>query len=346
MASANSGLTDFLTEVDSQPSFLEKLAEYYTGPGSELLEQWRGLLESCSRVQFIGMGTSEIVPMLVRSRLESAGKAVSIIDAGEFVHYEAGFASSGTLHVLISQSGESAETRKAALGLAEKSSPMVAVVNDEQSTMARAAWLVLPMMAGEEKSISNKTYLNTLGVLHLMAGGTITDLRQVADAMRSGFDEDAVARAAGYLMPGDSIHFIARGPALCSAHQLALTFMEGAQAHGRAFTGGAFRHGPYEVLNDGHRAVLLAPAGKTRELCLSMAGEMAAAGSHVVLVSDSDESTGHENIVTLKVSNPGGEELFPLAFARIQAWLLHHVARLRGYEAGVFSRVSKVTDVE
>jgi len=73
---------------------------------------------------------------------------------------------------LISQSGESAETKKAALALAGKGSPPVVVVNDEASSMARAASLVLPMKAGAEKSISNKTYLNTLGVMHLLAGGS------------------------------------------------------------------------------------------------------------------------------------------------------------------------------
>jgi len=77
-----------------------------------------------------------------------------------------------------------------------------------------------------------------------------------------------------------------------------------------------------------------------------MAVEMAAAGSHVVLVTDRDGIGPAANLVVLKVPNPGGEELFPLALARIQSWLLHHVARLRGYEAGVFSRVSKVTNVE
>ena len=164
--------------------------------------------------------------------------------------------------------------------------------------------------------------------------------------MTSGFDELRIIRAAEHLMPASSIHFIARGPALCPAGQLALTFMEGAGAHGTAFAAGAFRHGPYEVLDENHRAVMLAPAGRTHNLCLAMAREMAEAGSHVVLVTDQDGIEEKENIVQIKVTNPLGEHSFPLAMARIQAWLLHHVARLKGREAGVFHRVSKVTDVE
>ncbi len=347
MTTDKNSKTDFLREVDSQPAALRQLAAFYRGrQGAELLERWRGLLESHGRVAFIGMGTSEIAPLLVRDTLLSAGIAVSMTDAGEYLHYCAENPRQDTLHVLISQSGESAETRKAAVRLAEASCPTVAIVNNQDSTMARAASLVLPIMAGEEKSISNKTYLNTLAVLRLAAGGTLEELDRLAGAMETTLDEQQVIRAAEHLAPAGSLHFIARGPALCSASQLALTFMEGASSHAKAFAGGAFRHGPYEVLDKDHRAVMIAPEGRTCELCMAMATEMADAGSHVVLVTDREEIPAHENIVRLKVSNPLGEHSFPLAFARVQAWLLHHVARLRGFEAGVFNRVSKVTDVE
>ena len=125
------------------------------------------------------------------------------------------------------------------------------------------------MLAGDEKSISNKTYLNTLAVLHLMAGGATGDLLRVADAMRTGLDEAAVVRAAEHLMPGGSIHFVGRGPALCSANQLALTFMEGGAVPWPGVQPVVrFRHGPYEVLGREHRGVVLAPAGRTHELCI------------------------------------------------------------------------------
>ncbi|MBW7997448.1 MAG: SIS domain-containing protein [Candidatus Glassbacteria bacterium] len=346
MAPENGNLTEFLREADSQPEALADLIEFYRTEGAPLLTRWRELLAKYSRVEFIGMGTSEIAPLLIRSSLASAGIGVSIVDAGEYVHYHNADPAEGTLSVLISQSGESAETKKATAALAGQGAPVAVIVNDEDSSMAAAAKLVLPLKAGDENSISSKTYLNTLSVLHLMAGGELAELDKVAGTIGRGLDKPAIISAAEHLMPADSIHFIGRGPALCSAGQLALTFMEGAQAHGRAFTGGAFRHGPYEVLGPGHRAVVLAPGGRTVKLCLAMANEMAGAGSHVVLVTDLDEIEPRENLVVLKVKNPVGERTFPLAFARVQAWLLHHVARLRGYEAGFLSRVSKVTDVE
>ena len=141
-------VTDFLHEVDSQPEYLEKVAKFYSGEGAGRMKQWLKLLQSHPAVRFVGMGTSEIVPLLIRSRLESAGKAVGIIDAGEYLHYGPDELGDCMLRVLISQSGESAETKKATLALAEKNIPTVVVVNDEGSSMAAAASMVLPHAGG------------------------------------------------------------------------------------------------------------------------------------------------------------------------------------------------------
>ena len=73
---------------------------------------------------------------------------------------------------------------------------------------------------------------------------------------------------------------------------------------------------------------------------------MAAKGSKVLLLTDRESPPEHENLVCLRVKHFGDECLFPLAMAQVQGYLLHHVAGLRGYEAGVFRIASKVTTVE
>ncbi|MFH1068932.1 MAG: SIS domain-containing protein [Candidatus Glassbacteria bacterium] len=337
--------TPFLEEVDRQPQALLELVKFYRDRGLGRLEEWQGLLERSDRLVFCSMGTSEIAPCLIRDRLAESGKTVVLDDAGERLHYLQEPVESDVLYVLISQSGESAETKKLAQRLAGRVT-LVVLANDEASTMARLASLFLPLKAGAERSVSNQTYVNTLGLLYLMAGGRSEALERVAGWLSRPVDEERVAAAAAWLHPADSLHFIARGPALAAARQMALTFMEGAKSHATAFTGGAFRHGPFEVLGPGHRAVVLAPDGKTGELTSAMALEMAQRGSRVVLITDIEKTLGHENLLRLEVANFGEERLFPLAIAQVQNYLLYHVARLRGYEAGVFRIASKVTTTE
>ena len=338
-------MTRFLKEVDAQPQALLDLVSFYREQGAGLLERWNKLLEKHSSLTFIGMGTSELVSLLVQDTLYAQGKTVNIYDAGEYLHYLLPSSRTESLYVMVSQSGESVETRKVTKALAGKA-PVVVLANADDSTMARLADLYFPMKAGAERLVSNKTYQNSLALLYLMADGKLGKLGELARYLADSCREGEMIQAAGFLQPADSIHFIARGPALAAACQMALTFMEGAKTHGTAFAAGAFRHGPFEVLGEKHRAVCLAPEGKTGELCLAMAREMASKGSHVVLLTDMARVPKHENLLTIRVRPFGEERLFPLALTVIQGHLLHHVARLRGYEAGVFDVVSKVTTVE
>jgi len=338
-------MTRFLKEVDAQPQALLDLVSFYREQGAGLLERWNKLLEKHSSLTFIGMGTSELVSLLVQDTLYAQGKTVNIYDAGEYLHYLLPSSRTESLYVMVSQSGESVETRKVTKALAGKA-PVVVLANADDSTMARLADLYFPMKAGAERLVSNKTYQNSLALLYLMADGKLGKLGELARYLADSCREGEMIQAAGFLQPADSIHFIARGPALAAACQMALTFMEGAKTHGTAFAAGAFRHGPFEVLGEKHRAVCLAPEGKTGELCLAMAREMASKGSRVVLLTDMARVPKHENLLTIRVRPFGEERLFPLALTVIQGHLLHHVARLRGYEAGVFDVVSKVTTVE
>ncbi len=338
-------MTKFLKEVDAQPQALLDLVSFYREQGAGLLERWNKLLEKHSSLTFIGMGTSELVGLLVQDTLYAQGKTVNIYDAGEYFHYLLPSCRTESLYVMVSQSGESVETRKVTEALAGKA-PVVVLANADDSTMARLADLYLPMKAGAERLVSNKTYQNSLALLYLMADGKLGKLGELARYLADSCREEEVIQAAQFLQPAESIHFIARGPALAAACQMALTFMEGAKTHGTAFAAGAFRHGPFEVLGEKHRAVCLAPKGKTGELCLAMAQEMTSKGSRVVLLTDMARVPKHENLLTIRVRPFGEERLFPLALTVIQGHFLHHVARLRGYEAGVFDVVSKVTTVE
>src|SRR5207253_3161412 len=98
-------------------------------------------------------------------RLAAGGVDARVWEAGEWLHYGPRELPAGALVVAISQSGESIETRTLAERVAGRA-PLVAVTNDPESRLARAAAVVLPMRAGVEEMIATKTYSNTVGVLH------------------------------------------------------------------------------------------------------------------------------------------------------------------------------------
>ncbi len=343
-----SNTSAFLKEIEEQPSALKRLIRYYRGEGRPKLMDWAKRVRKARRVVFSGMGTSEYVPDLIQQTLGLAGIDASIHEAGELDHY---FSSRKALYVLISQSGESAETRHLAKNKSLRNR-VIAISNNPQSTLAKASSLFLPLLAGKEAAISTKTYSNSLGLMFLMGQAVIGTkaldkalkrLEMVSSVMGK-VDLKAIQKAAALLADRDAIHFIARGPSVAAARQSALTFMEGANVSATAFTGGSFRHGPYELLGPKHRSVLFAPKGRTFLLMKAMAREIAEAGGHVVVFSDQRFKLPKKSLL-LKMPMVG-EELFPLACCITQERLLHEVARRRGKTAGVFRRCSKITDKE
>jgi glutamine---fructose-6-phosphate transaminase (isomerizing) len=341
-------MTPFRSEVDEMPAALARAAAWYRGEGRAALRELSARAAGATEAVFTGMGTSCFAPESEFPRLARAGLLCRAVDAGEWLHAETSLPCRG-LTVLTSQSGESVElVRLVEHGLVPKG--YVAITNDPSSTLARAAGLVLPLHAGAERSISNKTYANTLAVLSLLAAAVegssavdaaLDDLARAADALTSAPDVGAAARL---LAAGTGIAFVGRGAAFVTARQCALTFMEGARLLSAAFAGGAFNHGPFETVDASFRLVIFQAHAATRALAEGLAARAAALGAGVVLVGTPPLSAP-SGVRTLPVP-AGPEALFPLLVSRVQNLLLASVADARGHEAGIFRYGSKVTTHE
>jgi glucosamine--fructose-6-phosphate aminotransferase (isomerizing) len=302
------------------------------------------MLMAGKKVLFAGMGSSEFAAETILPAMAARGVESWLVDAGELLHFPRPF--NGQL-VLISQSGESAETRKLAEMAAGR---FVAITNNPQSAIAKLACLNMPMMAGEEASISTKTYANTLAVLHLMGqepntlDAALDRLEQVSAAMHAPTQE-SVEKAAYVLAGAPALQFIGRGPTMASARESSLAFMEGARIICSALTGGNFRHGPLELADANHYCVMFIPQCPTCGLMNNLAAELTAKGSHVVVITD--QSPGVAISASAVISIPAhGELLFSLAAASTHARLLEAVARRKGLVAGVFRYSGKITATE
>lgn len=216
--------------------------------------------------------------------------------SGELLESCLGIIHPGDVVVLISQSGESVEIDR----LTEKlrgTTKIIGITNQPDSTLARASSVLLLLHAGPEKSITNKTFTNTMALLYLLeccvAEGLPETLCGELDAAVPEMERvlrelpAEIAAAAKTLAPADMVHFIGRGgAAMTVANQSALIFMEGANCAARAFTSGGFHHGPIEICGPGHRAVFYANEPETFPKMLELARQIAGYGSHVVMVTN------------------------------------------------------------
>jgi glucosamine--fructose-6-phosphate aminotransferase (isomerizing) len=349
-------VSQYLQEIEHLPDTLGDLVEYYqTDTGKEKLDQWERRTRGQRELLFSGMGTSVLAPISIRARLADRGIDVRTIDSGEWLHYGEKLPGEQGTVVLISQSGESAEVRK----IIEKGvagERFVAITNNEKSFLGRHSTLCLPLCAGEEASISTKTYLNTLAVLHLM-----TTVRESSGPLENAFSElteisvdvrwrdtGSIQEAARFLLGGRFFAFIGRGPSYLCAAQSALTMSEGARIVGAAYTGGGFRHGPLEAAGPDLSAIIYVAEGRTKPLMEKLARECAAAGTRVVCVTNAAIHPA-DNLLVIPVKNiqsMNNEHLFPMLAAPVHMLLIHFLAELKGFEAGKFRFCEKVTKAE
>ena len=348
-------MSTFVKEIEEQPAALRRVLACYGSEGGRLLEAARDLYADRDRcLLFTGMGSSYFAPMVIMPGLNAMGARVSVWEAGELLHYGLNVCTERTVLIAVSQSGESFETRRV-VEEAGGRCRVVAVTNEKESFLGRSGDLVLPLCAGEEAAISTKTYTNTLAVMHLLgtalAGG---DLRvecgrigRLADNMEMFLERrrGEVVEAAEFLGDPSFLYFVARGPSLTAAHQAALTFNEGARLPTCALAGGTFRHGPLELVDEGFGAVFFVPDGRTAEITVEMAREVAQAGGRVLMVTDGEAGDLATGLRVMRLPRYN-EALFALNACLPMELLLHEMARRRGRVAGVFERITKVTQRE
>ena len=345
--------TRFVREIIAQPTALRTVADYYSDKeGAALLSKVSEVIASKKKIVFTGMGTSLYAPYIILKELVELSPSIEIHDAGELLHFGLEGIRGDDIIIAISQSGESIETRRVVEVLRERVS-VVSIVNNMSSYMGKNSRFVLPIHAGEEASISNKTYTNTLAVLYLLSTclnrkNPETDiplLYAASDSMKQSLEKtgERAVQAANFFSESASIHMIARGRDMVTARQLALIIKEGAGVFSEALSGGLFRHGPLEIAGEGHSAIFILSDGNEPGLTWKLAEEIQARGSRVAVVSDRKyDNTYILNIVIESIT----PRFFPLVCAPFIELFVHETAKRKGKEAGIFHSISKVTSRE
>lgn len=256
--------------------------------------------------------------------------------------------SPGTVALLVSQSGETADTMGVMEMLKPRNVPIVAVVNVTHSQMARGADLVWPTEAGREQGVA-ATKSFTCQMLALIRFGLAMGLHRGSvnlDALvaveRELAGVPAVCEQTEMLearfeaiserlvQEGDAL-FIGRGSAAAMAGEGALKLKELSYLRAEAYAAGELKHGPIAVVREGSPVIVCAGAGQHAAKTLANAEEVRARGGCVIALVDDASAAAFAPVADELVVLPGAGvgTLFAQAVA-IQliavyaAVLLHH----------------------
>jgi glucosamine--fructose-6-phosphate aminotransferase (isomerizing) len=248
------------------------------------------------------------------------------------------------LFVTISQSGQSPDLIANALAAKEAGASVVALVNDENSPLAIAADLCLPLCAGEEKSVAaTKSYIASLAaVAHLVAAWTgdarlFTALDALPGQLERAWDLDWEA-AVGKLVSANHLFVIARGVGLGVAQEAALKCKETCALHAESFSSAEVRHGPQALMQAGFPALFLAQDDETRPGLEALAAEWVARGLDVIVAGC--DLRGATALPTLEADAAVQPILLAQSFYR----LANAVAIARGHDPDRPPNLQKITE--
>ncbi|NHO33019.1 glutamine--fructose-6-phosphate transaminase (isomerizing) [Acetobacter fallax] len=255
----------------------------------------RGVITACGSAYFAGM--------VGRYWLEEIARLPIDIDVASELRYRNPPLTPGSLGMLISQSGETADTLAALRALKGIGLPVLSVLNAEHSTMARESDVVLGTVAGPEISVaSTKAFTAQLTVMACLtiaiarARGTIdaaredelvTALLDLPGRAEEVFSRQAdIRKMAEVVAEARDVLYLGRGSVYPVAMEGALKLKEISYIHAEAYAAGEMKHGPISLIDRTVPIVATIPSGALFEKTLSNLQEAKARGGRLLAFTD------------------------------------------------------------
>lgn len=271
--------------------------------------------------------------------------------ASEF-RYSSPHIDENTLVVIISQSGETADTLAALRIAKEKNAKTVSIVNVENSTIAQESDCVILTKAGKEIAVATtKAYSAQLAVIyslviHLsLAAGEIeknesekliAELKSIPDKIErilTGFNPENIVKS---ILGSRYICYIGRGPDGCSAAEASLKLKEISYIPCEAYAAGELKHGTISLIDEKSLVIALCCCESFKTKTLSNVNEAAARGADVITVSESGS-----------IQIPKTEEIFyPMLEIIPMQLIAYHTAKEKGCDIDKPKNLAKSVTVE
>jgi glucosamine--fructose-6-phosphate aminotransferase (isomerizing) len=325
-------------------------------------------LSEVRAVQIVACGTSYHAGLVARHWIEATlGLPCQVEVASEF-RYRAHVVLPGTLLVVVSQSGETADTLAVLKqSRAESFCSRLAVCNVPESAMVRSADMVLMTHAGPEIGVaSTKAFTTQLIAFALLVlllaehcpGATMRPaersewlraLRALPEQVRAVLDlDEAVATVAERLVERHNALFLGRGQHFPIALEGALKLKEISYIHAEAYPSGELKHGPLALVDAEMPVIAVAPNDAQLEKLASNLQEVRARGGELIVFADSDTSKALEAADTwiglpCRAVSPW---LAPVLFTIPLQLLAYHTAVLKGTDVDQPRNLAKSVTVE
>lgn len=351
-----------LKEIYEQPVVVSETFNKYLNGGFQGLKRYMPDFKELNFIYFVACGSAYHAGMIAKHLMEKMAHIRCACEAASEFRYGNPQLDGHTLVVLISQSGETADTLAALRMCKKRGIKTAAIVNVAGSSIAKEADLYLPTYAGTEISVATtKAYTCQVAVLALMCihgslqrgllskseqQQILDDIQQLPDLMTALIHDNKINKFTEMIGNAHDVFFIGRGIDYAQSLEGSLKLKEISYIHSEAYAAGELKHGTISLIETGTPVLALITSSALADKTISNMAEVKARGANVLLVTSIDlldEQSVYDAVFTL----PSLHYLIEGVLSIIPYQLLaYQIAKNRGCDLDQPRNLAKSVTVE
>lgn len=340
-----------LKEIMEEPIVLEKTFKPYLNTLEELPD-----LNNYEEIHIVACGSAMYAGIIGKTLLEEKAHIHCSVECASEYRYKTSIYDRETLVVLISQSGETADTIAAMRKAKENSIDTLAIVNVKTSTIAREADISLFIEAGPEIAVATtKAYILQVAMLSLLSYKAATNkglvekinITEEMKKLPSLLSEilsrrDKYLEIAKKIYQENNIFFIGRKIDYSVCLEGSLKLKEVSYIHSEAYQAGELKHGTISLINEGTPVIAVVTDEEIKDKTMSNIEEVKSRGALMIVIGTEECSNCHINIIVPKIS----DFFQPILIVPTLQLIAYEVAKLRGCDIDKPKNLAKSVTVE
>ena len=320
-------------------------------------------LDRINKVYIVACGTAYHAGLVGKYAIEKFAKIPVIADIASEFRYSDPFVDENTLIIIVSQSGETADTLAALRDAKAKGARVLSITNVVGSSIARESDDIFYTWAGPEIAVaSTKAYTTQLMAFYMIAlnlamtKGSITEeeyfkMIDILKGMPSKVEkvlecDKFVEEIAAEIKDKNDIFYLGRGLDYALAMEGSLKIKEISYMHAEAFAAGELKHGTIALIEEGTPVIAIATQEQLFEKMVSNMQEVKARGAKVIAIVE-EYNKEVEKSAERVIYIPEVEDMFASITSVVPMQLLsYHVAKMRGCDIDKPRNLAKSVTVE
>lgn len=351
-----------LKEIDEQPTVMRKLINTYADSKGHMTVDPAIVksVQEADRIYILAAGTSYNAGYAAKSMFEQLTDTPVELGVASEWGYNMPLLSKKPMFVLLSQSGETADSRQVLVRANAMGIPSLTVTNVPGSTLSREASYTMLLHAGPEIAVaSTKAYTAQIAALAFLAKAVgeangkqealdfdlVHELSIVAQSIESTLSEkDSIAEKVEKLLPTSrNAFYIGRGTDYYVAMEASLKLKEISYIQCEGFAAGELKHGTISLIEEGVPVLALISASpKVAAHTRGNIQEVAARGASVLTIVEEDLANDSDDIIVNKVH----PYLAPISMVIPTQLIAYYASLQRGLDVDKPRNLAKAVTVE